>query len=114
MTRILLIGQDRTTAEGLGLECLQRGVAVVIADNVCEAVRALVNTPVSLIVADLAGFRLGAREQAGVFDRSAPGVPVAVTVPPEVPLETRVGLELAGFQVVSRPPTADQLLKSLA
>ena len=113
MIRILLIGQDRATASLIGLQWLERGIGVVVAENVCEGVRALATTPVSLIVADLGRLRLGFREQAALFDRVAPGVRVAVTVAPEIPLETRVALELAGFQVVASPPTADELLKPL-
>ena len=113
MIRILLIGQDRATTERLGLHCLERGVGVAVAENVCEGVRVLATTPVSLIVADLGRLRLGFRDQATLFDRVAPGVRVAVTIPPEAPLETRVALELAGFQVVSSPPAADELLKPL-
>ena len=114
MTRILLIGQDHATAEGLGLQCLERGIGVVVAENVCEGVRVLATTPVSLIVADLGRLRLGFRDQATLFDRVAPGVRVAVTISAETPLEVRVALELAGFQVISAPPTADDLLKPLA
>jgi len=114
MIRILLIGQDHATAQRLGLQCLERGVAVVIAENVCEGVRALATTPVSLIVADIGRFRLGVSEQAALFDRVAPGVPVSVTVPSNVPLETRVALELAGFHVAPSPAVPDDLLKTLS
>jgi hypothetical protein len=114
MTRILLIGQDHATAERLGLQCLERGIGVVIAENVCEGVRALTVSPVSLIVADVSRLRLTIHDQAAVFDRVAPGVRVAVTVPAEVPIETRVALELAGFQVVSSPAPLDELLKPRA
>jgi hypothetical protein len=114
MIRILLIGQDRATASRLGLQCLARGVGVVVAENVCEGVRVLATTPVSLIVADPGRLRLGLREQAALFERVAPGARVAVTLPAEASLETRVALELAGFQVVSAPPSADELLKPLA
>jgi len=114
MTRILLIGQDRATAEGLGLQCLERGIGVVIAENVCEGVRVLATSPVSLIVADWSRLRLDLHDQAAVFDRVAPGVRVAVTVPADAPIEARVALELAGFQVVSTPATPDELLKPLA
>jgi ActR/RegA family two-component response regulator len=113
MIRILLIGQDHVAAQRLGLECLDRGVAVVIAENVCEGVRILANMPVSLIVADLGRFRLGFRDQASLFDRVAPGVRVAVTVSAETALDTRVALELAGFQVIPSPATSDDLLKTL-
>ena len=114
MIRILLIGQDHVTAQRLGLQCLERGVAVVIAENVCEGVRALATTPVSLIVADVGRFRLAFHEQAALFDRVAPGVPVSVTVPSNVPLETRVALELAGFHVAPSPAAPDDLLKTLS
>ena len=113
MIRILLIGQDHATAQRLGLQCLERGVAVVIADNVCEGVRALATTPVSLIVADVGRFRLGVSEQAALFDRVAPGIPVSVTVRADLPLETRVALELAGFHVAPSPAAPDDLLKTL-
>ena len=113
MIRILLIGQDRQTAERLTLQCLERGVAVLIAENLCEAVRGLATTPVSLIVTDLGRFRLGLQEQATLFDRAAPGVPVAVTVPADASLETRVALELAGFHIVPAFPAPDDLLKPL-
>jgi hypothetical protein len=114
MIRVLLIGQDHATAQGLGLQCLERGVAVVIAENVCEGVRVLATTPVSLIVVDVGRFRLGVSEQAALFDRVAPGVPVSVTVGEEVPLETRVALEIAGFHVVPPSAAPDDLLKALA
>ena len=114
MIRILLVGQDRAMAQGLGLQCLERGVAVVIAENVCEGVRVLATTPVSLIVVDVGCFRFGFAEQAALFDRVAPGVPVSVTVSEDVPLETRVALELAGFHVVPSPAAPDDLLKALA
>jgi hypothetical protein len=50
------------------------------------------------------------REHATLFERVAPGVPVMVTVPSEASLETRVGLELAGFRVLTRPVTVEDLL----
>lgn len=114
MIRILLIGQDHATAQRLGLHCLEQGVAVVIAENVCEGVRVLATTPVSLIVVDAGRLRLRCAEQAALFDRVAPGVPVSVSVRADVPLETRVALELAGFHVVPSPPAPDDLLKALA
>ena len=114
MIRILLIGGEHAAAQQLGLQCLERGIGVAMAENVCEAVRVLATTPVSLIVADLGCLRLRARDQAALFERVAPDARVAVTVAPEVPLETRVRLELAGFQVVPSPAAPDDLLKSLA
>jgi DNA-binding response OmpR family regulator len=114
MNRFLLIDQDRATAQRLGLRCLAQDIAVIIAENVCEGVRRLATTPVSLIVVTVGGLRLGAREDAALFDRVAPGVQVVVTVRPDVPLETRVALELAGFRVLAEPVVPDELLKTLA
>lgn len=113
MIRLLLVGQEHATAQELGLQCLERGVGIVIAENVCEGVRVLASTPVTLIVVDLARLRLGVHDQASLFDRVAPGVPVVVTVPPGAPLETRVPLELAGFRVLPSPPALEDLLKDL-
>ena len=113
MNRFLLIDQDDATAQRLGLGCFAEGIAVIIAENVCEGVRRLATTPVSLIVVDVGGLRLGAREHAALFDCVAPGVPVVVAVRPDVPLETRVALELAGFRVLPKPLAPDELLKTL-
>ena len=114
MNRLLVIDQDHATALGLVLRCLERDIAVVVAENVCEGVRVLATTPVSLIVVDVDGLRLGAYEHAALFDRVAPGVPVVVTVRPDVPLATRVMLELEGFRVLPKPSAPDELLKMLA
>jgi len=113
MTRVLLINQDSVTAQRFGLRCLEQGIAVVIAESVCEGVRALATTPVSLIVADLGRHGLGVNEHAELFDRVAPGVPVIVTVGPDVPLEARVELDLAGFRVMPSPLEPEDLLKAL-
>src|SRR5437870_8770479 len=102
MKRFLLIDPDPTAAQTLGLECLARGVGVVIAENVCQGVRALLNDTVSLIVVDAGSIRLTPREQLTLFDRVAPDVPVVAMAASVVPLETRVALELAGFRVLAR------------
>ncbi|MBI2202895.1 MAG: hypothetical protein HYU41_03440 [Candidatus Rokubacteria bacterium] len=99
--------------ERLGLACLDRGAGVIIADNVCEGVRALLREVVTMVVVDAALLRLTAREQATLFDRVAPGVPVVVVVRPDTPLEARVGFELAGFRVLTRPISAEDLLEKL-
>jgi len=114
MNRVLLIDQDRATRERLGLDCLGHDVGVALADNVCEGVRVLLALPVSLIVVDAAALRLTTREHAVLFERVAPGVPVVVTVAAAAPLETRVALELAGFRVVTRPVTVEDLLAKTA
>ena len=63
---------------------------------------------------DAGVLRLTTREHAVLFERVAPGVPVVVTVAAEAPLETRVALELAGFRVVTRPVTVEDLLAKAA
>lgn len=111
--KFLLIDQDRGATERLGLACLERGAGIIIAENVCEGVRALLREVVSMVVVDAALLRLTAREQATLFDRVAPAVPVVVVVRPDTALEARVGFELAGFRVLTRPVSAEDLLEKL-
>jgi DNA-binding response OmpR family regulator len=114
MNRVLVIDQNRATRELLGLQCLGRDVGVALAENLCEGVRVLLSLPVSLIVVEAAALRLTTREHAVLFERVAPGVPVVVTVEPETLLERRVAMELAGFRVMTRPVTAEELLEKAA
>jgi DNA-binding response OmpR family regulator len=114
MNRVLVIDQDRATREQLGLACLGRDVGVALAENLCEGVRVLLTLPVSLVVVDAAALRFSVREQAMLFERVAPGVPVLVTVPSDASLEARVALELAGFRVLTRPVTVEDLLEKAA
>lgn len=114
MNRVLVIGQDSTTTtRTLGLACLQRGIGVAFADNVCEGVRVLLETVVDLMLIDVAALRLTPREMATVFERIAPGVPLAVAVRPETPLDSRVALELAGFRVLTKPVTVEELVEKV-
>ena len=115
MDRILVIDQNRTAMEQLGLACLERGVGVVMAETVCEGVRVLLSTPVSSIVVDHRLLRLTPREHGTLFDRVAPAVPVVVVVGPDTPLDVRVAHELVGFRVMARPVIVEDLLeKTLA
>jgi DNA-binding response OmpR family regulator len=114
MNRVLVIDQDRATRERLGLDCLGHDVGAALAENLCEGVRVLLSLPVSLIVVDAGALRLTTREHAVLFERVAPGVPVVVTVTAEAALEARVALELAGFRVVTRPVTVEELLAKAA
>ena len=111
MNRVMVIDQDRATRELLGLACLGHDVGVALAENLCEGVRLLLTVPVSLIVVDAAALRLSVREHVTLFERVAPGVPVVVAVTPEMPLENRVALELAGFRVLTKPVTVEELLE---
>jgi DNA-binding NtrC family response regulator len=110
MKRVLLIDQDPGLMQRLGLECLERGVGVVMAENLCEGVRVLLQTTVSLIAVDAALLRLTAREHATLFERVAPDVPIVVVFRADAPLEARVAYEVLGFKTVSRPLAAQDLL----
>ena len=111
MNLFLVIDQDRTAMQKLGLACLDRGVAVAIAETLCEGVRVLLTRTASRIVVDVALLRLTPAEHATLFERVAPGVPVTVVVRSDAPLETRVGFELQGFHVLTRPIGVEDLLE---
>ena len=111
--KFLVIDQDRGAMQRLGLACLERGTGVLIAENVSEGVRALLREIVSLIVVDVALLRLTPREHLMLFERVAPGVPVVLVVGPDSSLDSRVSLELAGFRVLTRPVSAEDLLEKL-
>ncbi|HEV8587193.1 MAG TPA: response regulator [Methylomirabilota bacterium] len=111
MTRVLVIEQDSPTTHALGLACLQRGIGVAFADNVCEGVRVMLEAMVDLVLVDGATLRLAPRELASLFERVAPGVPVVVAVRPDAPLDARVALELAGFRVLTKPVSVDELVE---
>src|SRR3989338_722723 len=110
MNRVLMIDGDRTAMQTLGLACLERGLGVLMAENLCEGGGALLTGSVSIIVVDVEQLRLAPREHAALFERVAPGVPVVVVVRPKTALDVRVGFELAGFHVVTRPPAVEDLL----
>src|SRR5204863_8502574 len=71
MNRILVIDQDRTAMETLGLACLDQGIGVAMADNVCEGVRVLLGESVSLVLVDEHELRFGPRDSATLFERVA-------------------------------------------
>ena len=110
MNRILVIDQDRAAMQKVGLACLEQGIGVAMADNVCEGVRALLADTISLVLVDSLALRLGARESATLFERVAPGVPVVVMVRPETDLSRVVTLELAGFRVATKPVAVGDIL----
>lgn len=113
MNRFLMIDRDRAATQALGLACLDRGVGVVLAENLCEGVRTLLSTVISLVVVEAGELRLTPGEHATLFERVAPGVPVVVVVGPEVALDTRVRFELVGFRVLTRPVTVEDLLEKI-
>jgi DNA-binding NtrC family response regulator len=114
MNRILLIDQDPGVMQRVGLQCLERGVGVVMAENLCEGVRALLQESVSLIAVDAALLRLTPREHATLFERVAPNVPVLAVFRPGAPLEVRVAYEVLGFKTISRPLGVEDLLDKAA
>jgi DNA-binding response OmpR family regulator len=114
MNRVLVIDQDRAATQTLGLACLERDLGVAIAENLCEGVRVLLGTPVDLIVVDAAEMQLTAREMATLFDRAAPRMPVVVAMKPPAALDQRVTFELAGFRVITKPVTVEDLLHKVA
>ena len=111
MDRFLVIDEDRAAMQQLGLACLEKGVAVAMAETLCEGVRVLLSTAVSLIVVDAAQLRLTPREHATLFERVAPGVPVVVVVRADATLDARIAYELAGFRVLSRPVAVEDLVE---
>ena len=111
MNRVLVIDQDSTPTRTLGLACLQRGIGVAFAYNFCDGVRLLLDMVVDLILVDVDALRLTPREMAAVFERVAPGVSLVVAVRPETSLERRVALELAGFRLLTKPVTVEELLE---
>jgi len=114
MNRILVIDQDRAAMEKLGLACLEQGIGVAMADNVCEGVRVLLSDAISLVLVDGSELRFGPRESATLFERVAPGVPVVVKVRADMDLSRIVALELAGFRVVTKPVAVPDLLVKVA
>lgn len=114
MNRILVIDQDRAAMQELGLACLEQGIGVAMADNVCEGARVLLGGTISLALVDGLELRFSPRESATLFERVAPGVPVVVMVRPEVDLARTVALELAGFRVVTKPVAVADLIAKVA
>ena len=101
--RVLLIDGDRAFAESVAMSCINDGIAVRLAETLCEGVRYMMDGPVSVVLIDAALMRLSAPEQVQLFDAVAPGVPVAVLVPQGTTVEETVKLQVQGFQVVAKP-----------
>jgi DNA-binding response OmpR family regulator len=110
MIRVLTIDGNRSRAQALAMECLEHGVAVRMAETLCEGVRYLVDAPVSMVLAEAGMLRMAGPDRARLFERVAPGVPVVLTVDAGARVEDLVDLELQGFHVVSRPFALRDLL----
>jgi DNA-binding response OmpR family regulator len=103
MTRVLMIDGNRTLTESVGMQCVDHGIAVRMADTFCEGVRQLLETPVSLIILSSGLVHLPGADLARLFDAVAPGVPVVVRVEGGQDMDEQVGFELHGFRVVREP-----------
>jgi DNA-binding response OmpR family regulator len=110
MIRVLTIDGNRSRAQALAMECLDHGVAVRMAETLCEGVRYLLDAPVSLVLAEAAMLRMAGPDRARLFELVAPGVPVVLAVDAGGRMEDLVDLELEGFHVVSRPFALPDLL----
>jgi len=75
MTRILMMDTDTALAETVGSQCLKHGIAVRFADNLCEGLHHLLDTPVSLVLLEAARVRLSSVICSSSSRRSFPAVP---------------------------------------
>lgn len=103
MTRVLMIDGDRAFAQSIAMSCISAGIAVRLAETLCEGVRYMMNGPVSVVLIDSALMRLSGGDQVRLFDAVAPGVPVVVLVQAGTSVEETVKLQLQGFRVVVKP-----------
>jgi DNA-binding response OmpR family regulator len=103
MTRVLLIDGDRALARSVAMACIEDGIAVRLAETLCEGVRYMVDGPVSVVLIDAALMRLPGGDQARLFDTVAPGVPVVALVREGTSVEETAKLEVEGFQVFAKP-----------
>lgn len=113
MTRVLMIDENRKLTESVGRQCLEQGIAIRMADTLCEGVRQLLETPVSLVLVHSGLAHLPGAELAKLFDTVVPGVPVVVRVETGQGMDEQVGFELHGFRVVREPfDVLDLLVKA--
>ena len=113
MNRVLLIDRDRTLGASLGMACLERGIAIRMAETFCEGVRYLMDAPTTAVLVDAAALRTTGADGGRIFDTVAPGVPVVVTVEAGTPVEEQVKYELQGFRVVAKPFAPDDVLDKI-
>lgn len=113
MNRMLVIDRDRTLGASLAMTCLERGVAIRMAETFCEGVRYMMEAPVSAVLVDAAALRLAGVDRGRLFDTVAPGVPVVVTVPAGTRVEEHVQFELQGFRVLAKPFAPEDVLDKI-
>ena len=83
MTRILMIDTNQALAEAIGSQCLKHGIAVRFADDLCKGLRQLLDTPVSLVLAEAARLPLSNVDLVRLFEAVVPGVPVVIRLDAE-------------------------------
>jgi len=110
MTRVLMIDGNRKLTESVSRQCLERSVAIRMADTFCEGVRQLLEIPVSLVLLHADLTHLPGAELARLFETVAPGVPIVVRVGTEEGMDEQVRFELHGFRVVREPFDVFELL----
>ena len=112
MTRVLMIDGNRALTESVGLQCLEHGIAIRIADAFCDGLRQMLETPVSLVIVSSKLMHRSSAELAKLFDTIAPGVPVVVRLEAGHSMDEEVRFELHGFRVVREPfDVADLVVK---
>jgi len=111
--RVLLIDDDRTSAHAMAMACFEHGIAIRIAETLCEGVRYMLDDgPISAVLIDASLMRLSGTDQLRLFETVAPGVPVVVMA------QAGAALEVAkyrgrGFHAVSRPVDILEVLATL-
>jgi DNA-binding response OmpR family regulator len=103
MTRVLVIDGNKKLTDSVGMQCLEHGIALRMADTFCDGIRHLLETPVSLVLLDSGLAHLPGADLARLFDTVAPGVPVVVRVESGRGTDEQVRFELHGFRVVREP-----------
>ncbi|HET8577147.1 MAG TPA: response regulator [Methylomirabilota bacterium] len=103
MIRVLMIDGDRVLTQSVAIACVESGVAIRIAETLCEGVRYVLEFPVSVVLVDADILRLSGSDRIGLFDTVAPGLPIVALTRPDARVEDQVRLELQGFQLVAKP-----------
>jgi DNA-binding response OmpR family regulator len=110
MTRILMVDTNRALAQSVGSQCLKHGIASRFADNLCEGLQHLLDTPVSLVLLEAAEVKISAEDLVTLFEAVIPGVPVVIRLVAEGQMDDQVRYEVCGFRVVREPFDVRELL----
>jgi len=103
MTRVLMIDGNHALTTAVGMQCFEQGIAVRMAGDLCDGLRQMLETPVSLVIVSSSLAHLSGAELAKLFDTIAPGVPVVIRVDAGETMDEQVRFELHGFRVVREP-----------